>query len=312
MAQFNPTVQIVDPPHMPDQLSAAVLSGLSRPLIGHRFRPWGAVKTFIFAGCTFGLAPLFFWPGRFRDFVDVERQQLWHLAEWLRLKTGDPDAAGLRDSTGGALALSGFLRVGPVLMAILAIFSFLPLPTPFFHYLVLATYRYPRQRPLSDFFLGWNVLLSIGYLLHWGQVCRHANALTAFGERFNEILGRRNFPPVKIPQVGMGVSPLWLIGALIGLGNGAVWAIVAMLAGVVHWRYVWSVSRRMRSEMGERVSYMLMAVYPPLSVARPVGMAPAGSFSGDGEGNICVNPKCLARLSPMAAFCPRCGARTGG
>src|SRR5438477_139599 len=46
---------------------------------------------------SFGLWPLWRMGRQFRAYVVFERQQLWHLAEWLRLRRGGDDALGLQD-----------------------------------------------------------------------------------------------------------------------------------------------------------------------------------------------------------------------
>src|SRR5207247_101030 len=46
---------------------------------------------------TFGLLPLFRLSRQFRDYVAFEKQQLWHLAEWMRVRRGGEEARALQD-----------------------------------------------------------------------------------------------------------------------------------------------------------------------------------------------------------------------
>ena len=96
MSAFTPTHTNLEPPDRPDNLSAAVLHSLSRPIYGRI--TWGPLESFFLGGITFGIFPLISWPKAFGRFVVAEQQQFWHLLEWLRIRTGDEEAARLRDS----------------------------------------------------------------------------------------------------------------------------------------------------------------------------------------------------------------------
>jgi hypothetical protein len=94
----TPSIDILaaDAPVGPDHLAGAVLRSLQRPLTFHRSP--GPLRTLVLSLITLGVYPLFEWSRLLRDFGRLERQQLWHLAEWLRLQTGSADAKAMRDA----------------------------------------------------------------------------------------------------------------------------------------------------------------------------------------------------------------------
>src|SRR5437867_232933 len=72
---------------------------------------------------SFGLLPLMALSRKLRHYTMFERQQMSHLAEWLRLGSGRDDAAALRDLS-TTLRLRPALRAGIVLclVAVIAMF----------------------------------------------------------------------------------------------------------------------------------------------------------------------------------------------
>jgi hypothetical protein len=93
MTTFDPSISAHD---HPDHLSGALQQGLPRPM--HAKLTWSVVRTFLLGGITGGIVPVYFLPKRFRDFAKAEQLQFWHLAEWLRLQTGDTEAAAATDA----------------------------------------------------------------------------------------------------------------------------------------------------------------------------------------------------------------------
>src|SRR3954449_1536932 len=79
--------------HEPDLLAGAALRALTRE---HPLPPrWGAAKSVLVSALTFGVLPLYAWPKAFRTAATIEQQQLWHLAEWVRLRSGHPEEGRL-------------------------------------------------------------------------------------------------------------------------------------------------------------------------------------------------------------------------
>jgi len=88
MTTFDPSLAAFD---RPDQLGGALQQGLPRPM--NPKLTWGVILTFFLGGITGGIVPIVCLSKRFGDFATAEQLQFWHLAEWLRLQTGDSEAA---------------------------------------------------------------------------------------------------------------------------------------------------------------------------------------------------------------------------
>jgi hypothetical protein len=312
MSTFTPNQWTLDPAARPDQLSSAVLHSLSRPIAGRIV--WGPLKSFILGALTFGILPLIAWPKKFGRFVVAEQQQLWHLVEWLRIRTGDEEAARLRDSVRDTGAIPTLWIVPIVMLAILALnfFPWLDVSGLFLQRLFFATYdiglRHPdtifSNRWHSGFFPNlrlygiWTICLSVGYASHWLHVRQHAADVNRLLGQLNVIFVRQNLPPVRISGPGIGLRPLWVVAAVVGASCGVWWAIPAALAGGVHQRYILRNSNRIRSELAQRVSTLLHQNRPPMNVPTPHGFRV-----------VCRNEMCAHSMPPGAAFCPRCGTR---
>ena len=88
MTTFDPSLAAFD---RTDQLGGALQQGLPRPMNPNL--TWGLIRTFFLGGISGGIIPTIFLPRRFHNFAMAEQLQYWHLAEWLRLQTGDTEAA---------------------------------------------------------------------------------------------------------------------------------------------------------------------------------------------------------------------------
>jgi len=312
MSAFPPTQWTVQPQGRPDNLSAAVLHSLSRPIAGRM--AWGPLKSFVLGGLSFGILPLISWPRRFGKFVVAEQQQLWHLVEWLRIRTGDDDAAKLRDSVRDTGAIPT-LRLVPLAMLIVLAINFLPwLDASGFHrtqILGVTYYADPwlghpirfghwNRRSIDWFGLYnvWVICLSVAYFSHWLHVHQHVSEVNRLLRRLNPILLRQHLPPMAQYGVGIGLRPFWLLAGFIGAAFGAWWAIPAALAGAVHQRYCRRTGNRIRSELALRASALLQQQRPAIDVPTPNGFRV-----------LCKNPLCAKSLPGPASFCPRCGSR---
>jgi hypothetical protein len=308
VSTVNPSVSspVFNPPNPPGELPDAILTSLNRESWGYRRRPWGPLVTMVLAAMSFGLLPLLVWPHRFRRLMRVEQQQLWHLAEWLRLRTGSAKAAALRDQS-EALApgpLTGVFSFFLVLLFVALI------RLPLIHHrdwqsFWMSAYGVRHmarpwfwQAPFDPTWMRWSLIMAIGYFLHWLQVCRHAGAMGEYAKGFNAVIADEKMSPVRIHGVGVGFHPIWALVALVGVVYNAYWAIPMALAGAVHVRYVRVTSRQLRSDLARRVRWMLDKNRPPVSLRGPSEPRP------------CVNEKCRAMVPVGAMFCPRCGART--
>jgi hypothetical protein len=282
MSAFIPTQWTLEPQERPDNLSAAVLHSLSRPIPGRI--AWGPLKSLILGGLTFGILPLISWPKRFGKLVVVEQQQFWHLVEWLRIRTGDPDAAKLLDSVRDTGAVPT-LRLVPLVMLIVLAVNFL---TSF------DASGLQRRQILGV----WVICLSVAYASHWLHVHLHVSEVNGFLRRLNPILLRQHLPPMAQYGVGIGLRPFWVVPGIIGAALGAWWAIPAALAGSIQQRYCRGTSNRIRSELAMRVTALLQEQRPAIDVPTPNGFRV-----------VCNNRLCGKSLPGAAAFCPRCGSR---
>ena len=313
MSAFTPTQFRLEPAGRPDNLSAAVLHSLSRPITGDTSP--NLVLSFILGALTFGIVPLISWPRRFRRFVVAEQQQLWHLVEWLRIRTGDEEAVKLRESVRDTGAIATTWLVPAILLGILAL-NFVPLfdsagfgldrllgVTYFGGPWIGPHYLHRYVVPGAAFrwvhlFKVWNICLSIAYVSHWIHVRQHAADVNKLVRRLNLILTRQGLAPVALFDTGIGMRPLWVAGGLIGLAHGAFWAIPAAFAGGIHQRYVRFTTNRIRGELAQRVSLLLQQTRPAMNVPVPHGFR-----------MVCRNERCGKTVPIGAGFCPRCGTK---
>jgi hypothetical protein len=310
---FTPAQWTLEPQNRPDQLSSAVVSSLGRQLGGRVL--WGPVRSLVLGGISFGLWPLLAWPKRFGRVVVAEQQQLWHLCEWLRIQTGDPEAAEVRDAIRTKGASPSLWLVSLTMLAIIVLNALIwfRIPGRNLDSLLAATYGFqpfPLDRifdarwvhdPYSSLhlFSVWTICLAVAYLSHWLHVRQHVTDMNALVSRINVLLVRQNVQPS--PQVGLGFGPralLWIAAGVVGCAFGAWWAIPAALAGATHQRYVMRTSVKLRGELALRARTILDRRRPAVQIAAP------GSFK-----MICRNERCLGPLTPDAQFCPRCGTR---
>jgi hypothetical protein len=248
------------------------------------------------------------WPRRFAQFIGVERQQLWHLAEWIRLRSAHPDATKLKDladrlryrSFFGAIT---FLAVVATIILILQSKRPLNLEiiyTAAYPFFANEQFRVPLR--VSNLFGPLNIGLSIAFAMHWLQVQLHATDVRRFVRIFNRVAEHEGVMPAQDePDAELGFRPMWLAAGAVMALCGAFWAIPMVLAGAAHRRYISVTSRETRAEMGHRVRAMLLKHRPALNVPLPTNMR-----------KLCPNERCQASLTQEAHFCPRCGTRVVG
>ncbi len=305
-SRFEPTVQTIDPVDRPDHLTGAVLHSLGRRIGGVTFA-WGVAVTMVLGVVSFGVLPVLIWTRQFRLFVVVEQQRLWHLAEWMRLRGRQEEAAGLVE-----LAERMEYRAGLRVVSLMAVWGvagmllgFVWRWHPTLQQMLGMTYRYGADSAVwgmwetTKITAGmWTVGLTVAYACHWAQVRLHARDVRQFVERFNRLAQAEGVTPVDVPGTGLGLRPLWLAGAVGMLVMGAAWGVPMMLAGAVQRRYVVRASPRARIEMAQRVHAMLTRHRPAISVTTPASLQVT-----------CGEEKCQAVLPDGAAYCPRCGRK---
>jgi hypothetical protein len=294
---------VVVPPADVASLSATVLRTLTRECqAGYST---GAVRTLLLAVVSLGFLPVVTWTRRFRAFARFERQQLWHLAEWLRLHTGRPEAAALtglaeRARWQRAIGIAAFV----VAAATFATVALTLWREPAAIDALVTAIRVDRSparlarhgaAPLVAL-IAWNAGLSIVYALHWLQVRLHAVAVRRFVDGLNVVLAAERVEPVVAPPSGAGVHPAWLAVGAAGVVCGAVWALPMALAGGLQRRYINVWCPAIRAAVADRVRTMLQGQRPA------VALPPWG-----GEALVCQELRCGAEIPAEARFCPRCG-----
>jgi hypothetical protein len=305
-----PPVRRPGPPIGPidgaDQLPGALMRSLSRP--SSLRLGWSVVKTGALGFFSFGLLPILAWGGGLSDLIRFERTQFWHLAEWLRLQTGHPDAVALCEQA-NAMRTRTPLSIAALLWALSGmgvVVSQVGFGIPFLPRVIDATYGV-HLLPLATMlasssafaFLAWTVGLSMAYLLHWLRLQLHAADARRFIERFNKIAEWEGVSPVKPRRIGPGVGPLWVIAAFLFASTNALWGVPLMLAGSAQRRYITRSGAANRAALAERVSHMIDLRRPPI----PRAAISLGSRSE------CRELLCRMELPPGAHFCPRCGTR---
>jgi len=315
MTAFSPTNTTLDPPGQTDELAGAVLAGLSRPI--DRAKPWGLVATVVLSVLTFGLLPLLRWPARLRNACRREQQQLWHLAEWLRLNSGRPDALALQNSTRRLAFRPGLNLVALVVLflAILTPAGMMPVHPHWtwgiiYQSMYFKTAMVRRQFTIGtgatdpflvNFSMTWSVAVTVALLLHWIQIQLHVGDMRMFLTRFNAITAAHGLKPVRMPHTGIGLRPIWLLAGVVLMGMGVRWALPLMIVGAVQNRYLSRTSYIVRHEMAQRMNLLVSLQNPAAAVVRPMRLW-----------SCCTNPQCGAMVPPAAKFCPRCGVAVSG
>jgi hypothetical protein len=303
MSSFTPTSWTVEPPDRPDQLAGAVVAALGRPVYGSLL-PWGPIKSLVLGAISLGVLPLLYWPRIFARFCISQQQQFWHLLEWLRVRHGDANAAELQ-RTLGAIVPPFTLRAAPLacLIIIAAFFGWPLLYSSTWMATPLGIIHHPlaswRRFSLNNFYMVWTICLCFAYGSLWLHIREHAANVNQLVRRINVILHHHELDPVSANDPGLGLRPLWIFAAIVGVMAGAWWAIPAALAGALQKQYMRRTSMRTRSELSQRVRTLLLRQRPPIDVpvARPLRFA-------------CRNALCVSPMPRGAQFCPRCGSRT--
>jgi hypothetical protein len=294
---------VADAPVGADHLTGALLRSLHRPLSFHR--TWGVLRTLLLGLVSFGIYPLFVWSRLFDDFVRLERQQFWHLAEWLRLQAHSPaadelQAAADRLATRRVLHVTAVLWVLAVIAAAAFTFAQVPFSAGALYDLTYGRHWDQRVATFSvagpHLFAVWTIGLSGAYLLHWLSVQLHASDVRAIIERANPLWSRLRVTEVPPPSLRSGLSPAWFLAALALALLGVWWGPALMLAGSAHRRYTTRHNPMLRRELAQRIELVLQAQRPPLATPLP------RIFIG-----VCAHERCGAPLPSSASFCPRCG-----
>jgi hypothetical protein len=285
-----------------DHLAASVLRSL-----GRSFRDQFSLTSAdaaITGLLTFGLLPLWKLHRQFRDYITFEKQQLWHLAEWLRVRRGGEETLALHEAlrkhrTSIFLSLVKFCGAAAFIAAV-----FVEMHGRFrLRGLIDETYKlnWVRDWPGHTIWVAWIAGLGIAYAAHWLQVILHERRLERFADKFNKVALREGVAPIADPPFDLGINTGWIIGAgLLAWLGGALWAIPMALAGAVQRRYINRTATRTRGELLDRARTMIAQQRPAVAV-------PNYAI----HGRRCDNPRCRAAIKAGARFCSRCGTSSG-
>lgn len=294
MSQFHPTSRMLLPEHEPDFLAGAVHDSLTRKL----YYPlsWGVGTTLVAAVLSCGIAPIVAMLGWLRGVIRQHEQQFWHLGEWLRLQTGDPDAAELQKLAQQiqfrpALAAGTAIGLAVAIVGLLMHFNSMP-----FDIRAVFAFAYEFPRGL----LG--ILFSMGLIgasaCNWIHSSIHQQSVERCVRFFNTMAEEHGLEPIPLAGPDLGLRPLWIGGGVLLTIAGAIWGVPVMVAGGAHRRYTIGTSVLIRSMLAERMRTILETRRPPIRVPAPVVAA-----------RTCVRPNCRAPIHSAAGYCPRCGTK---
>ena len=252
---------------------------------------------------SFGIVPVFSLSRRFRDYILFERQQMDHLADWLRSHHETEEANALRNLS-KRIRFREQLHTLSFVLAIFTVAALLFLTGPFsLRRLIDHTYEVrpfaTARLPLT--FVLWNALLCAAYGLHWLQIRLYIRDLRRFVEQFNRVAGHDKLEPVNPPRLKLGMRVGWILTAVLLACVGAFWGIPMALAGASQRRYINQTAQHVREQMGERVRTMMGLRGPAPVVAGATPHYRVHTYR-------CDRDNCRANLPAAARFCPRCGA----
>jgi hypothetical protein len=285
-----------------DHLAGAVLRTLGR---SHRnMYSLSPSQAFWMSIVSFGLWPLWRMGRQFRAYVVFERQQLWHLAEWLRLRRGGDDAIALQGELQSIRPNLSSKRFTTICMTGVAIAIWAMLG----HGLsmnALMNNTWALHRSWSSFpqlnaiWLVWVCGLGIAYFVHGVSVQQHHRAVDRFTNRLNRLLQKEGVATISSSTQCMQSREIstgwWWTGGIL-TWFGGLWAIPMSIAAAAQRHYINTTSARVRSEMLERVQAILKQRRPAVAVPNYVLHT-----------RRCGNDRCRATLRAGANFCSRCG-----
>lgn len=313
MTAFHPTQTLLQTPAVPDRMAGAVLQSLSRAA---KPGPSPGLFRVIFSGVlTLGLWPMLMWPRRNIRLIRYDKDQLWHLTEWLRQRLGAEkvyELDGAMKQVRLPLLLWGLGWTWAGVCLLITVGWFLQMPLfPVGRWVELwQTAGFSAEPYTVTYFMEGTWRLSVRlatmwfwtvtpfFSMHWLAMQFHAAAVRRYVAAFNQVSLRHGIMGVDVPGVGLGLRPLWMLSGLILAMMGALWAIPMMLAGAIQRTYSVNVARATRTQLAEKVRLVMGMLHPEMASSKPVWI-----------GELCQNTLCRARLSAGAQYCPRCGQR---
>jgi hypothetical protein len=268
-----------------------------------RVNGWGPFGSFLAAFFTIGLAPLIIWPARWSEVIEEERNDLVALAAWWRRRATPRDAQRMD-------AALERLNPWPLLLTVTSI-VFWGMLVVFGVYIFNngfdidrirdITYGWENHRRWAYYSLDalhlhrlWAGGLMTAYVCMWLVVRSHRNAVRSLVAAINRTAGPSESLRM-LERNRSGLSPLWVIAAIIFIANSAWWGIPFALAGALQRRYT-GASPMLRQALANQARFASMVAPSTSNHSGPV--VPA---------RFCATRGCAARLPADAKFCPRCG-----
>lgn len=294
MSRFDPTIRVMQGDDGPDLLAQALVDSLSRP--AHRMLSMNLAGSFLLTVLTGGTVPLIGLTIRLRHFIAWQQQQLWHLAEWLRLQTGHPDADALQKA-------SLRIRYSPILALATWLFVLAALGACAIHlwrrgFSVGELARFAYFQPVRPEAILFSLSISAAAVSSLLHLVRHQQQVESCLRWFNQLARRQGLSVVRISGLELGFGPMWLAAGVLLAAGGAFWGLAVMLAAGAHRRYINVVSAQVRAALADRLCAVLRQHRPALRVPAPLTAE-----------RICARPNCRAFLPGGADYCPRCGMR---
>lgn len=255
---------------------------------------WGVVKTLVLGVLSFGLLPLLVMRYRWIHQTELEKQWMDGLMNRPASSSNTVAKPNRKSDTLAQCAkaattqrLAWIVIGGAVGVMAWFFIQWLGHETFSLTTLLASTYQFnPRHigpPPLwrSHLFLAWTLGLSLAYAAHWVAVQWHVTRMREF---LAALPSRASHPQPPAPDVGLGLSPRWILGAVVMVLFGGYWGIFMMMAGGVQRQYARRCAMQWRKALGQPT--------------------PQGMLAG---GAVCPNNFCRKELPPHAAYCPRCG-----
>lgn len=288
-----------------DELGMSVLRSLGR-VFADRFS-MGWIRALVTGFITLGIWPFFGMSRRFRDYVSFERQQMVHLADWLRRHHDSRETEKLQDLSRRLRFHEGLHLLAILcIMIVIAVLVLGTIPMSF-DKLMGATYKanpWHTRGVWPAIFVAWNVGLCIAYLLHWMQVSIYMAEFKRFIDQFNIIASKLQLKQVLNPAPRGTLS--WALACILLVWFAGLWGIPLAVAGMTQRGYVNVAAVRTRKELAERMRLLLLQRRQPTNAPEPSAGPDYRVHTAK-----CSRELCQAPIPVDAVYCPRCGAPAG-
>jgi hypothetical protein len=276
--------------------------------------PPGPISSFFASLFTLGLFPLLSWPRRWSEVMDAEQQDLVALAAWWRRRASPVEGGRLALAVERLQPATGLMAIPQIVFwCMLVIFGIQVINRgPDFDYFNALTFGWSDHgrymfRSIDDLHLHklWVWALAVGYICHWLAIRRYTQAMRMLAKWTNRTAGP-GVRPVARGMIDGGMSPMWIISAIVLCAMSAWWAIPMVLSGAAQRRYT-MIRAGVRGALSDQVR-IAMHTLPIVTVASKISSPPPIPTGPVTKARFCQTRGCGARMPSDANFCPRCGA----